>query len=299
MGCGWQRAAAIGLTSSFAWVSGACSLAFELDREQCETSADCEAAGFADATCVDKVCAPSAVEGGGGSGGGEPVDPRWSCLAAFEPPLVEGPIRYSYRFELATAPPGTPPADLTVKLCTAIDVACANPVAGFPAPDADGSVSFEVDANFKGFIEASSPAILPTIAFLETPVILPPTQKIIRVIGQTDFMNLVSIAGETWDPTRGTAVVLTNDCADERSAGVSIEQTNTVDPGTVPFYFKGSLPVTTATETDAQGAAGFLNLPVGVVNVETRRASTGERIGSTSFQSRAGTISYAPLGPTL
>jgi hypothetical protein len=117
------------------------------------------------------------------------------------------------------------------------------------------------------------------------------------MIGLEAFEGLVAAADQTWDQTRGAAVVITNNCLDERAAGVRIESASG-DAETVTFHFKGALPDPSSTQTDEQGAAGFLNMPAGVAGVDIFRASTDEFIGSGSFQSRAGTLSYLPIAPT-
>lgn len=296
---GWLKASTAFTGVAVAWLVGACSLAFDLNREQCTTTADCTAAGFDGATCSDGVCVVGAGGGGtGGAGGSVPADPKWDCIQAFTPPTIGSMITYRYRFEMATGAPGTPPANLVLKLCSNFDAACSSPIAGFPAPDSTGTVEFQAAPTFTGYIEATSPDIMDTVVFLQAPVIDPPAEKLIRVIGQSDFLALVNLAGETWDMTRGVAIVLTNNCEDQRSPGVRIESTD-IDGQTVPFYFKGSLPKTDAIETDAQGAAGYLNLPPGVINVDSYRVSTDQFIGSTSFQSRAGSLTYASVGPTV
>ena len=71
------------------------------------------------------------------------------------------------------------------------------------------------------------------------------------------------------------------------------------DAQTQPFYFKDGAPNIEETQTDEQGAGGYLNLPINkVIRLEMHRATTDELIGTTSFRARAGAIVYVPLGPT-
>lgn len=276
-----------------------CSLGFDLDREQCEKTSDC--ADFGAAECIDNVCVAITNVGGsneGGSGGSPPVDPNWACLGNVVPPDPGGDtIIHTYRFELATAAPGTVPANIAIQLCAAIDVMCTNPIAGTPQPDTAGIVELELDVGFDGFLTVTSDDTMPTLVFLQQPIIIPPTEKVIRMVSQASFEALVEAADQTWDATRGAAVILTNNCLDERAAGVRV-QSDSGDANTVAFHFKGALPDPASTQTDEQGAAGFLNMPAGVAGVDIYRASTDEFIGSGSFRSRAGTLSYLPIAPT-
>jgi hypothetical protein len=206
------------------------------------------------------------------------------------------PITYTFRFELAVSP-NTPPPGLAVQLCALLDVDCQAPVPGLPAPDASGTLVFEADAAFEGFLQISADDLVPSLAFLPAPIVLPPTEKVIRVVRTPEFNAIIASTGQTYDPTRGVAIVLTSDCQDARAAGVVLESAN-ADAASVPYYFKGQIPDLMATETDMQGAGGWLNLPAELVTVTARRAGTGEFIGVVGFRSRAGTISYAPIGPT-
>lgn len=279
-----------------------CSLAFDLDREQCETAADCSDVGFS-ATCENRVCVALSQGGGGGGGvGGEggspPVDPLWGCLADFQSPVTNPGqiIPYHYRIEGVLAP-GVPPAGLMVRLCGLLDLGCASPLPLDP-PDADGNVLFELPADVEAFLDISATDLMPTRAYLPAiPVVIPPKEKIIRVVTTAEFQGLVDSSGQTYDPMRGVAVMLTVDCNDDRAAGVQLS-TNDSDADTIPYYFKGQLPNFTATQTDVQAAGGWVNLPAGLVSAQATLASVLTPIGAASFQSRPGGIAYVPIGPT-
>jgi hypothetical protein len=127
---------------------------------------------------------------------------------------------------------------------------------------------------------------------------LPQSEKVIRMIDEPNFINLVEFAGGTYDPLRGVGLVLAVDCQDDRAAEVRLVSPD-ADAETLPFYFKDGAPNIEETQTDEQGAGGFLNLPVNkVIRLEMHRATTDELIGTTSFRARAGAIVYVPLGPT-
>lgn len=286
-----------------------CSLAFDLGRTQCETTADC--AGFAGSTCQDNVCVVPIGPGAGGAGGGSSAggtggtggadDPRWACLGTFQtpkPPAGEL-IKQTLRFEYATGTPGTPPPITKLTLCTSLDLECDSGTE-LDAIDRTGTVFFEVAPKTQGFIEvecATPEDCFPTITHLQEPVILPMKENLTRMVTPGVFSALVIAAKQEYFDTHAPAVLTLEDCNDDRAAGVIFE-TLDGDDKTVGFYFNGTLPDTEATQTDEQGAAGFLNLPIKIINVIARRADTNQFIGKATFTPRAGTISYVPIGPT-
>lgn len=295
--------AALGGVALATILFGGCSIAFDLDREQCETNDDCAALGFAGATCgADKVCV-TASDGGGGQGGegqggsgGSPLPENFACLDGYTAPDPGATVHHDYRFEIATADPGTPPVNAMMKVCRSLDASCSDPELTMGL-DAAGVAEFDLASDFQGFIELTADNTMPTLVFFQQPVIIPPGQKVIRVIDETSFTNLSNLAGVTVDPTRGTAILLAHDCADERSPGVRFTSSE-IDEDTTPYHFKGSLPDPDATETDEQGAGGFANIVPGNITVQATIADGGRFIGESTFSVRAGHLSYVPMGPT-
>ncbi|NUP05916.1 MAG: hypothetical protein HOW73_07650 [Polyangiaceae bacterium] len=301
--------AALGWAAVIVLHTGGCSIAFDLDQEQCESNADCVDKGFADAECRNKVCVEPANTGGsnpggggeGGQGGSEPPLPsNFTCLDNFVPATPGATIHYNYRFELATAEPGTPPMNTTVKLCRSLAPTCTNPEETF-TPDAEGVIEFDLEPDFPGFLElVSDPKapIMPTIVYFEKqPIVIPGKQIVVRVIDPESFNSIAEFAGVPIDPSRGTSILLSIDCNDERTSGVTFVS-DQVDEDTTPYHFKGSLPSPTATETDEQAAGGFVNMPPGSFTARATVASSGRFIGEATFLSRAGYLTYVPMGPT-
>ncbi len=275
----------------------ACSLGFGLDREQCEKTADCS--GFGNAECVDKVCVAIESTGGGGAGGSVPVDPKWDCIGNVEPPDPGGDtVRHVYRFVLAVDESHVPD-NLSTQVCAGIDPDCENPKPGFPQPDANGLLELDLPVNdLSSFLKITSDETMPTTVFLQRPIIIPQTEKIIRMVSLETIIALAEGAADVpYDPLKSSAVILTSNCLDERTSGVRIESA-AADQDTVPFYFNSSIPNPDVTETDTQGAGGFLNLPPGPATVKIYRASTDELIGTGTFLGQAGVLSYLPIGPT-
>ncbi|HTV22973.1 MAG TPA: hypothetical protein VMG12_29990 [Polyangiaceae bacterium] len=313
-------------------IGASCSLLVDAARPQCSTDADCEARGFHGTICVETLCrsaplpeldSPDArprsvpalgVDANDDGGVGDVVsslapdattpvldaggDPRWACLVHFAPPSVAAGslVPYRLRFERGREP-GVPPAGLSVRLCRREDATCAEPIAGIPAPDASGLLTLELDPSFHGYLEVEATDQVPSLVSLPPLVVWPPEAQIIRMIEPFDLVALLSSADIAYDDARGFAFVLTNDCLDQRAAGVVLS-TSAGDDLTVAYYYRDGQPDRAALATDARGAGGFSRLPTGPVSVEARRAETSELIGAAEFESRPGSVSYVPIGPT-
>ncbi len=279
----------------FAVSAGACSLALGLGEQQCQTTADCTKRGFAGAECVQHVCVGgSTTSSSTGSG-----DPAWSCLPGFMTPTTTQNISVDFQIVMATG--AALPTDLKIKLCSSFDAQCSVPVDGNVTLDADGKHTFEVPPSFgNGYLEITSQSgvTYPTLAFFGSNVLIPPVPKIIRLTTPAQLDALLNLTKLSADPAHGIAIMLTTDCQDERTAGVALSSVSGSDGLTVPFYFNGNLPDPAGTQTDAEGAGGFLNMVPGIARVQSSRFSTGDFVGDVTFQVRAQTISYVPLGPT-
>lgn len=297
----------------FIGISGAgCSIAFELDREQCATTSDCSAQGFENAECRDQICVEVQGQGGGGAGGGgdggqggsePPLPANFACLEDFEPPELPEMIHHRYLFQnvIGGAPP---PADATVKFCLPLDVECVEPTQTL-TPDETGLLEFDLPSSFKGYMELVTPDqpepaddVMPTLIFFQEPSVIPPGDKLIQFISPSAINAIATSADVPLDPSRGTSILLIHDCAETRSSGVRFESSSG-DDETTPFHFKGNLPDPDAVETDAQGSGGYVNMPVGNFSVTAHIAESGRFIGATSFLSRAGYLTYVPMGPTV
>lgn len=307
-----------------------CSLLVDADRPQCTTDADCQARGFGDAICVEALCqtaAPSrpeeadapreepsaavivARDAGGDApsthlaDAGRPAldaggDPVWGCLDNFAPPSVAAGSLVSYRLRFERGrQANVPPEGLTLRLCRNDDATCAAPIADIPEPDATGLLTLELDPSFRGYLEVEATDHMPSLASLPPLVVSPPEPQIIRLIERFDFFALMATTDIPYDSDRGFAIALTNSCHDQRAAGVVLSSAG-IDEQTAAYYYRNGQPSLEAQQTDAQGAGGWSQLPVGTIVAEARRADTLELIGAVEFESRPGFVSYIPIGPT-
>lgn len=309
-----------------------CSLLVDADRLQCTTDADCQARGFGDAICIEALCqsaplsppddtAPPREEKPGagaivardagdlGPPTNDPIeagvpaldaggDPEWGCLADFAPPSVAAGSLVSYRLRFERGrQANVPPEGLTLRLCRNDDATCAAPIVDIPEPDATGLLTLELDPTFRGYLEVEAPDHMPSLAALPPRVVSPSEPQVIRLIERFDFFVLLSTTDIPYDSDRGFAIALTNSCLDQRAAGVVLSSLD-IDDLTAAYYYRDGQPDLEASQTDAQGAGGWSQLPVGAIVAEARRADTLERIGVVEFQSRPGFVSYVPIGPT-
>jgi hypothetical protein len=286
-----------------AWVAATagCSLVFDFEGQQCASQDDCVALGAENATCVDSVCVVDSSGGAGGTGagpgsGGSAPDPRWDCIADFMPPETGATVEHLYRFEDALTE--AVPTNLEVKVCQILDNTCATPIET-PMADSNGLVTLELSASFDGYLAVTADGLMNSFVLLQKPVKIPQSEKVIRMASEMVLSSLAENQGADYDPTKGVTIVLASNCLDERAANVTIFSQQAVDGSAVPFYFQDAIPILDATETDEQGAGGFINLPTTFIDYVTRRADTGEDIGSAAMLARAGSITYVPIGPTV
>jgi hypothetical protein len=70
------------------------------------------------------------------------------------------------------------------------------------------------------------------------------------------------------------------------------------DAETKAFYYSGSTPGLSLTETDATGLYTALNVPPGRITIKATLKATGQRIGEVSIAVASGAISTVSAAPT-
>lgn len=270
--------------------AGGCSVVLDPGESQCDTTPDCAARGFADATCTNHVCEKVAV------------DPVWGCLGSVVEPVPDKSKRVTLAVRLTFASDKSPVKAASVDVCDKLDLDCTGKNPDSPKglkSAADGLVSFSVVQGFDGFIRVSSPEVVDSRIFVGRPIIVPPQVKEVRLLSPNDYSLLIKFAKETEDPTRGTSILLAIDCQGLSASGVRFESPS-VDAQSREFYLINQAPTTppAATQTDVDGFGGFFNMPVGASVARSFRASDSARVGESSFQVLAKTISYVLIAPT-
>ncbi|MEM6989114.1 MAG: hypothetical protein AAF721_01410 [Myxococcota bacterium] len=231
--------------------------------------------------------------GAGSSGGAAPVG-AWHCLGAVEPPGFE-PGQASVTFTVVDFPAGTLVADAAITVCRVDDVACDAP-ASMGSADADGEIEVAVPTDVPTYYEVEGTDVVPSIFFRRGIAPADPSEVELGALAPMTLGAFVSLTGAEQDPARGSLVLTARDCDEELAQGVEFE-VGTADEASTYAYLEGMLPSAKATQTDASGRAGVLNLPEGPVEVTARLAATGDVIGVREIFIRPGELSLIGVIP--
>jgi hypothetical protein len=286
--------------SSALLLTGACSLVFPASDKQCETDDDCKARGFVDATCEANACiepGTSAAGGAGGQGGGGAT--KWGCIGNVEwdaPTSDPVSIHASLRRLLGEdAVVGAP-----AKVCAPLDFECVNPISE-GVSDAEGDLVLEAHYGFRGYTYVTPPPsfadMAPAIIWASPPLFEPnPGGTPAHLTSEAEIGAVANILQVQVDPQMGHVFGLTVDCLGQVTSGVVIKA-GTVGSDTKEYYIKGSLPSPTATATDDNGQAGFVNLPPGNITITSTSTEAG-KYGEITVLIKAGHVTYVALPPT-
>jgi len=226
-------------------------------------------------------------------GGAERVDPKWACLGQAEPPSAVA-LRPSVGLTLAVVDPAlqTTPAGLQVRACNRIDVECANPARPATGMSSDGLVHLSLDQGFNGFLEITSPSIVPFLFFVSRPL-QTERQETLNVIGPGALQALAGVGDVVLDPTLGLLLLRAFDCQGELVSGVQVSN----DAGGQPFNFIDGLPSVGNDVSSLDGIVGYLNVPVGSVVGQGLELDKGQLTGRVNVVVRRGWFTYGDLNP--
>jgi hypothetical protein len=185
----------------------------------------------------------------------------------------------------------TPPG-CSVRACNRFDLDCAAPVDGPALPAQDGFIHLELPQGFAGFLEMTSPAIVPALYFFNPPLESDRRDQFI-VAGPDTARAFAGTGNVELDPEMGMIAVRTMDCTGELSGGVEFSN----DKGGVPFAFVDGLPVIGYVVSNGDGIGGFVNVPPGLVVLQGQEAGSARLSGKTSVLVRKGWFAYGDLNP--
>ncbi len=249
-----------------------------------DASADASADGGADVTASDAATDP------------------WACLGTITAPTAEGAMG-TMRVRIANFQSNAALSGVTVKACARADDTCATPHST-ATTDSMGvaSVTYPMGASgFDGYLEVTGGSganeVTPTRNFFPLPPFRTMEQFSLLVVTRATFTLLSAGFNATLDATHGAIAFIANDCEGDRAAGISAS-ISPAATGARQFYFTGVLPSLTATQTDATGVGGWLDVGPGAYSVEARRVSPGARVGAVSLSVRGGYITSTNLTPT-
>lgn len=298
----WWLIACFGTCASCSWV-------IDSERLQCSADADCAARGFDGARCERALCrggaqggeevmsepeAEAAAPAGPDRRGGGPFAPDLPAKAS-DPSPSEGASTVSYALELELSRRSDLEVeDLELRLCAMADERCSAGVPAPAAPDAAGVLRLELDRAFRGYLEVSAPALVPTLLFLPRAAAKGAEPVLYRLLGEEDFELLLQRGELAQDPELGFAIALVLDAAGQRAAGGQLSLDEGSGPG-IAYYYRDGLPTRDAESTDEQGAGGWSQLPVGLLHARAQALETGAALSTAEFWSRARHVSIVPL----
>jgi hypothetical protein len=265
-----------------AMLAAGCSLIVEPQRQQCLIDADCQSRDpvYADAVCVQSVCQPN---------------PAWSCLGDVTWPQPP-PRKASIVFRLRDLVTDAPVAGVTGRVCNKLDFDCARPLAGGLVSDGSGTIVFELDAGFDGFVEFGPLGRMPSVYFFYPPVTGDREFPSLPLMAERELSFFASQGGRPISPDRGHLMLGSYDCLYRPADGVTLSSDD-ADQATAPFYLVKKVPSFTVEATDSSGRGGMINLRPGSVSVTGSLASDQRRIATVGVFVRPGTITYTTLLP--
>jgi hypothetical protein len=211
-------------------------------------------------------------------------------------PAVAVPVHSSVTLSFAIVDPTSPmpPAGLSARACNLLDVNCQTPASGAAGVGGDGLIHLAVPQGFTGFVEVTSPAIVPTLFFLDQPL-ESDRQDAFSVISPPALAGLAQSADVTLLSGMGHLLVRTYDCQGMQAADVQISN----NKGGTPFVFANGLPSPGVDVTSSDGLGGFVNVPPGLVVITGMELADHRVSGTVSVVVRDGWFTYGDLTPAV
>jgi hypothetical protein len=287
--------AAVLAASSF----GGCSLAIDVDDQQCSSTEDCAALGpaFAGSVCERNACVVRESEAAGGEGaGGAPEMPADDALVCRAPePNSDKTVKFSFAPIFLTGTEPDEPQPFSVKACDQFDFDCEQPLVGPVEVNPGEPHEFELpkgETGFNGYFEITNPDTLGGLFFMGRPILEDTIGWNITMPSPGLVTLLAATTGEEVDADLGVILTVTRDCNALPLEGVTV----TNSKGGLGYYFVMNVPDTSLTKTGPQGAAGFANVPILATSLSGELAS-GQRLGPVSVRVKPQFISFAELFP--
>lgn len=235
------------------------------------------------------------------------LDPsKWGCIGSVvfpQPdPADAGTVPLSITF-VDLNNPMQQVNDLTVRVCSRLDVGCSSPVD--TSPTTTNPHMLKVPYAFNGYIEATYNApdggpdqdYMPLLVMFASPVTAQVATQMqmggLPMFRRIAFNQILGSIGDTANPNDGHLFVNARDCMFD--AGANATGSLDVDAGRI-MYFVGMQPTLMKMETDVGGLFGFINVPKGLreLTIDVRSVRTG----SASVVVRANTLTFIYLPPT-
>lgn len=206
------------------------------------------------------------------------------AVAASPTPTVKLTFSVSY----AGAVP-KPPEQFQILACKRLDAKCDTPVGGPVLADNGALIDLDVPTGFQGFLQVTNSQTVSAMVFLGAEA-----QQDTRFWDQTipteaDVALLGYATNTKIDRTLGGLIMIARDCKRKPVAGVVASNSK----GGTGYYFLAMSPDKTLKFTTDEGAAGFVNVPLGTAILGG--TFEGRPLSPTSVESRAGWFSYAEV----
>jgi hypothetical protein len=183
---------------------------------------------------------------------------------------------------------------VAVRPCDLLDPDCENAPKPVLTSDA-GTAAFQLTGAFAGFFDLRRSDLVPATLYPGN-LLAGQTMATFPAYGlrPADFEAIAQTANVPLelDAGVGHALVTIYDCQDHQASGVLLAYENQ-GATAIPFYFEDGLPNPAATETDGYGLGGAINVQVGTLTVTATLATSGARVGTTSFDVRRGALTFA------
>jgi hypothetical protein len=267
---------------TIAVTNAGCSLLVEPQRQQCRVDGDCQNRNpdFPDAVCSQEVCQPN---------------PAWSCLGEVMWPTTPVPRKSSVIFRMRDLVTDAPVSGVTGRVCHKLDFDCTRPLASGLVSDGAGTLTFELDPGFDGFVEFGPPGRMPGVYFFYPPINGDREYPSLPVLAAPELAFFAGQGGHPIAADRGHVLLGSYNCLLQPTDGVYLSSED-ADPLTAPFYLVKKVPSFTAPGTDSSGRGGLINLRSGSVSV-TGRLGDGRHIATVGLFVRPGTITYTTMLP--
>jgi hypothetical protein len=218
----------------------------------------------------------------------------WGCLDAPEPPTASPLLpRVDLALTVVDTVTDAPPAGLSARACSRLDVDCDNPLTPDVSPSIDdGAMHLSVQQRFAGFVEIRSPTTVPTMYFINQDL-LRDTAESFAIIGTSALAGLATQDNVMLDPARGFVLIRTFDCQGAPASGVQLSSDNDGQP----FAFVDGFPVVGRDETSADGIGGFVNVPLGIAVLQGIVREHDTALSNASVIVRPGWFSYGDIEP--
>ncbi len=256
-----------------------CSLLIDVSSKQCSVDADCTKLGdeFKGSTCQSNVCVTPTT----------PNDPL-KCPTQF--PSGAPTVKFTFK---VTAAGGAPKSPFSITACDRIDLVCDPPQYGTKQVANGDLVQLDLPTNFNGYLNVLNPDLVQAQLYLGQPLTHDTVGWDLTIPTEATLKLLTSSVGHSLDRTAGMLIVIARDCARGPLDGVTFSNT----AGGIPFYFMNMFPYPDATETLAEGAGGFINIPLGTTIVSAVHNASMHKLQDSGALLKSGWITYMEIFP--